>query len=72
MVVFPDIFILRLLGNIPPSAQQKVLLMKQEDISGMEECQIPVWASYIMFQHQWGAYFAFPERKFSRGELYFE
>ncbi len=38
---FPVIFILRLLRIIPASAQQKVLLLKQEDISGMEECQIP-------------------------------
>jgi hypothetical protein len=33
---------LRLLRNLPASAQQKVLLRKLEDVSGMEECQIPV------------------------------
>ncbi len=50
--VFPVIFILSLLRNFPASARQNVLLLKQEDISCMEECQIPVWARYKMFGHQ--------------------
>jgi hypothetical protein len=28
------------------------LLLKQEDIYGMKECKIPVWASFKMFQHR--------------------
>jgi hypothetical protein len=31
------------------------LLLEQENISCMEECQIPVWARDKMFRHQQGA-----------------
>jgi hypothetical protein len=53
--VFPVIFILMLLRNLPASARQEVLLLNPEDISKMEKCKIPVWTSYKMFQHQRGA-----------------
>ncbi len=53
--VFPVIFILRFLRNLPASALQNVLLLEQEDNSCMEECQIPVWARDKMFRHQQGA-----------------
>jgi hypothetical protein len=42
-----------------------------EDISGMEECNIPVWARDKMFRHQQGL-FPFPELQFSRGKLHFK
>jgi hypothetical protein len=65
------IFILRLLRNLLATARQKALLLRPEEISGMEECKMPVWEREKMFLHQQEV-FPFPKLQFSRGELNFE
>jgi hypothetical protein len=65
---FPSLFILRLLRNLPAAARQKVPLLSPEDISKMEECKIPVWASYKINR----GLFASSEMQCSKGELHFE
>jgi hypothetical protein len=65
--VFPVIFIfiLRLLRNLLAKARQKVLLLRPEEIFGMEECKMPVWARDKMYHNR--RFFLFPKLQFSRG-----
>jgi hypothetical protein len=70
--IFLVTFILRLLRNLPASARQKVLLLRPEDMSGMEECKIPVMGEGQMLPAPTGGLFAFQELQFSRGELHID